>query len=257
MKKSFFLLCLALSATILPAQGFRGRPMSESRWMEHISATPVTGAPFSAVETVQIQHMLANGNQINRNVQCKVFRDSQGRMRRERTVTPPAASGRQPFTEVTIVDPVAGFRYVLNPSNMTAFKSPLPQSPASASAGTSPAGRAARMMPEGTQVSTTDLGTQTINGMQATGKQVTETIPAGAIGNQQPIQVVRVIWTSTDLKVPVQVKSTDPRFGTSDRELTNITKGEPDASLFAVPSNYTVKTREFTPGGHARPGREE
>src|SRR5262249_21720269 len=99
------------------------------------------------------------------------------------------------------------------------------------------------------------LGTQTINGVPATGTQVTRTIPAGAIGNAQPIQAVRTTWISTALKVPVQVKSSDPRFGTTDRELTNIIQAEPDPSLFVVPSGDTVKESRCGGGPHGRPGR--
>jgi hypothetical protein len=216
--------------------------------MAEESRAPVKGAPYSAIQTVQSQHVLSNGNRITRNEQMKVYRDSQGRTRTERTITPPASSGQQPFTLITIVDPVAGHRYILNSSTMTARQMPLPPartSSASGSSTTSGSSTPQHVRPDGVQVSTVDLGTQTINGVPATGKQVTETIPAGAIGNEQPIQVVRIIWTSPTLKVPVQVKATDPRFGTSDRELTNIVQAEPDASLFVVPSNYTVKSGGF------------
>jgi hypothetical protein len=81
-----------------------------------------------------------------------------------------------------------------------------------------------------------------VNGVTATGTQFTETIPAGAFGNAQAIQVVRTTWISTDLKVPVQIKSSDPRFGTRDLELTGILEAEPAATLFVVPSSYTVTT---------------
>ena len=71
---------------------------------------------------------------------------------------------------------------------------------------------------------------------------VTETIPAGAMGNSQANTIVRTTWISTDLKVPVEVKTSDPRFGTTDMELTGILQAEPDPSLFTVPSGYTIKT---------------
>ena len=46
---------------------------------------------------------------------------------------------------------------------------------------------------------------------------------------------------SDDLKVPVMVKHSDPRSGTSTTQLTNIVRAEPDATLFTVPSGYTVQ----------------
>jgi hypothetical protein len=249
MRKAILFFCLTLSPLILSAQGMHGRPFSAPGRMDPASRTPVTGAPYSAVQTVQSQHVFANGNKISRNEQMKVYRDSQGRTRTERTITPPAASGKQPFTEVMIVDPVAGYRYRLDSSTMTAFRSPLPHPPTTGSS------TAPHEKPDNAQVTTVDLGTQTINGVPATGTQVTRTIPAGAIGNEQPIQIVRTTWISTALKVPVQVKSSDPRFGSTDRELTNIIQAEPDPSLFVVPSSYTVKDGGFGGGPHGRPGR--
>lgn len=217
-----------------------------------ISKTPVTGAPFSALETVQAQQLLANGNQISQTEQSKVYRDSQGRTRTERTVTPPTASSKQPFTQITIVDPVAGYRYQLDSSTMTAVQTALPPPRTSTGNGTRPAPPSGSGKPA---LVTVSLGTQTVNGVTATGTQVTETIPAGAFGNAQPIQIVRVTWISTDLKVVVQVKSSDPRFGTTDRKLTNIVQAEPDGSLFVVPSGYAVKTGHAGfPGG---PGHKQ
>jgi hypothetical protein len=69
---------------------------------------------------------------------------------------------------------------------------------------------------------------------------MTETIPAGGIGNQQPIQVVRETWVSTALHVPVLIKTSDPRFGVTSMQLSNVTMGEPDPSLFQPPADYTL-----------------
>jgi hypothetical protein len=59
-------------------------------------------------------------------------------------------------------------------------------------------------------------------------------------------------------KVPVLTKSTGPRFGRSSSQLINVTRAEPDATLFQVPSTYTITTRQGGgPGGmgaHMRGG---
>src|ERR1700675_3494572 len=73
------------------------------------SKTPVLGAPYSAVQTTQMQQTLAGGNLISRQEQSKVYRDSQGRVRTERTRTGPAGSSGQSETIIAIFDPVAGF----------------------------------------------------------------------------------------------------------------------------------------------------
>jgi hypothetical protein len=204
----------------------------------------VTGAPYSATETLQRQQTLANGNQIATKEQSTVYRDSQGRIRTEQTITPSAASGKAPYTVVTIFDPVAGTRHVLDSSTMIAHQSTLPAMRPASTGSERPAPHARPNQ------ATADLGTQVVNGVSAKGTQLTETIPAGAIGNAQAIQVVRTTWVSTELKVPVEIKTADPRFGNTDMELSNITQSEPSASLFVVPAGYTVE-QDGRGGPHA------
>jgi hypothetical protein len=48
------------------------------------------------------------------------------------------------------------------------------------------------------------------------------------------------------LQETVYSKRTDPRVGTTIYQLTNITRQEPNESLFQVPADYTVKeARDF------------
>lgn len=247
--KATITICLTLLfAASLPAQG---PPPPGGRGFGREARIPgagpgsrsvVTGAPYSAVETVQRQQTLANGNQISTKQQTNVYRDSQGRIRTEETVTRRSASGETARTIVTIMDPVAGNRYELDSSTMIAHQSGLPRFERNRT-NERPA------PPARPNVTTTSLGTAVVNGVSATGTQLTETIPAGAIGNAQAIQIVRTTWVSTELKVPVQIKTTDPRFGTTDMELANITQAEPSASLFVVPSGYTIQQGGRGPGG--------
>ncbi|MBD0326029.1 MAG: hypothetical protein ICV68_06350 [Pyrinomonadaceae bacterium] len=85
------------------------------------------------------------------------------------------------------------------------------------------------------------LGKQTIEGVEAEGTRETFTIPAGEIGNEQPIQVVSERWYSPALQTVVLTKHSDPRFGETTFRLTNINRSEPARSLFEVPADYTIK----------------
>ena len=87
---------------------------------------------------------------------------------------------------------------------------------------------------------TTDLGTQVINGVMAQGTRITRTIAAGQIGNVKPIVIVTERWYSSELQTYVMTKKTDPVMGDTVTQLTNIQRTEPDASLFRVPSDYAV-----------------
>jgi hypothetical protein len=90
------------------------------------------------------------------------------------------------------------------------------------------------------------LGTQTIEGVEATGTQSTVTIPAGAIGNEQAIKIVSEQWYSPALQVVVLSKRSDPRSGEMIYRLTQLDRSEPAPALFQVPSDYTIKDVEAT-----------
>ncbi|HVP53849.1 MAG TPA: hypothetical protein VMU45_02555 [Candidatus Eisenbacteria bacterium] len=202
----------------------------------------VTGAPLSAVVVVTRDTTLADGNKIHNESLAKVYRDSQGRVRREMGVdlaTP--ATGNVKRNVIMIIDPVAGQRYMLNPDNKTARAMPM-RGPKHDGQGHAGPMRAFGGPGEAGSVNKEDLGTKTVNGMQAEGVRVTRTIAAGAIGNDKPIEVVTERWYSPDLQIAIMTVHSDPMMGTVTTKLTNVTRGEPDASLFQVPSDYKVET---------------
>jgi hypothetical protein len=213
----------------------------------------VKGAPFSAVAVSETTQTLADGNHINRKTQTNLFRDSQGRFRKEVTlpaIGPLAASG-QPHSFIEISDPVAGTSYVLEPDQKIARQMPGhmgmgvgvkvksgPGGPGDVVFRTFRDGKAGST---NANAKTESLGTQSIDGLNADGTRITRTIPAGEIGNESPITVVSERWYSADLQMDVKSTHSDPRFGDTTYTLTNIQRSEPDASLFVVPSDYTVK----------------
>jgi len=95
------------------------------------------------------------------------------------------------------------------------------------------------------------LGTRQIEGVKATGKRQTTVIPAGRIGNDRAIQIVEEQWESPELNMLISSRFSDPRTGVVEYRLTNISRTEPRADLFTVPSDYTV----IESNGGARGGR--
>lgn len=240
------LMAAALSAQISHAQGgppmmhgFPGRgpgPMA----MGDRPGKVVTGAPYSADVSTVVNETLADGNTINRTTSGHVARDSQGRTYSEQNFAGGPWAEKGSTTMIFLLDPVAGYSYVLNPNTKIAMRRELKTAPGDgpprgprSGAGHPPADANNRVE--------ADLGSQTVSGVAATGKSITRTVPAGAIGNAQPIIEKSEIWTSPDLQVVVLSKHTDPRFGQSTYTLANIRRGDPSASLFQVPSDYTVQ----------------
>jgi len=210
----------------------------------------VTGAPFSAVAISETSRTLADGNHISRKTQTNLFRDSQGRFRKEVTLPAigPLATSGKPKSFVMINDPVAQQNFILHPDEKTAEKMGKPFGrmkgamrgekmgalKGNAGAWEAKAAASGNFKKE-------DLGTQTIAGVSAQGTRYTRIIPAGQIGNEKPITIVSEHWYSNDLQMTVMSKRSDPQFGETSYTLTNIQRGEPAASLFAVPSDYTVQ----------------
>ncbi len=225
----------------------------------------VAGAPYSAQTETQRVQILADGNRIEQNTSGSVARDSKGRVRREESLPALKSEGGDAGHLVRIEDPVAGVHWTLDAQRKIAIKMPFGQ--VRAQAKSVAAGAAVPPSPQGPEqvffsstapnVSVqmlpkfrasldsdavkTDLGTQTIEGVAAQGTQLTRTIPAGAIGNEQPLTITTETWYSPDLKVLVMSKTNDPRMGETTYRLTNIQRSEPPASLFQVPDDYTVK----------------
>jgi hypothetical protein len=230
---------------------------------------PVQGAPYSATITNESVQTLADGTHIVQTSTGTTARDSQGRTRQD-AVLPPIgnlSAANAPHL-VFIMDPVAQMSYTLNLTDKTAQKMPMPASGAAGpvtAAADGPGGpkmlfvqsggavatgdmplqpgivmQRSVMVEDESQAKTEDLGSQTMDGLLATGVRITRTIPEGQIGNDKPISIVTEVWTSPDLKMVVSSMRDDPRMGQHTFKLTNIVRAEPDPSLFAVPSDFRV-----------------
>lgn len=230
-----------------------------------IMGPAVKGAPYSADEIHETTQTLADGTRIHNEAKTTVYRDGQGRVRRE-------SPGR-----VMIWDSAGGPSYMLNQNNQTGQKilmnyvyrrlSPGDQPPDppvrtfrfSGSAagpelsqqqvvvlrGPDPRsiaeGKAEAGLRTAKEPKKEALGNQIIEGVNCEGTRFTTTIEAGAIGNDRPIQIVEERWYSPELQVNLMVRRTDPRTGEDIVRLTNVRRLEPDPSLFTPPPSYQIK----------------
>jgi hypothetical protein len=231
----------------------------------------VKGAPYSAQAVTEMTQILSDGNRIVNTSTAAVYRDGEGRTRREQTLKAigPFAPSGEPLKSISINDPVAGVAYVLEPHSHMARKiQGLRIESGGAGAGgfkvnssggeggnvmfartangevqvrTATAESKMREEKERTGFRKEDLGTQTVEGVSAVGTKTTITIPAGQIGNERAIEIVDERWFSQELQTMVMTRHTDPRSGESVYRLTNISRTEPDHSLFEVPSDYTLR----------------
>jgi len=214
---------------------------------EKMSAAAIKGAPFSAQTSVETTQTLANGSHIAQKQTGAIYRDSEGRVRRE---LPRAGE-----PEIALInDPTASVIYRLHLFQHTAMKVSLGAGGRTENsevlAKLKAERRATNREPTPGQLSedkqlgrlrkTESLGSQMIESVQAEGTRVTLTIAAGAQGNDQPLDIVSETWYSPELQMVVMTRRSDPRSGDMVYKLTNINRSEPPHTLFEPPAGFTV-----------------
>jgi len=243
-----------------------------------VSGNPVKGAPYSAEAITESTQTLQDGNRIVHRSSSTLYRDSEGRERREESFDKLGnwnAEG-EPAKAIFISDPVAKTSYTLDTKSRTAHKMPAPMVASGNAMGsvTSGGGGNVWFSAPGTpaehapvfenrveigpnvgysysrvttstntappNAKTEQLGKRMIEGVQAEGTRTTITIPAGQEGNERPFDIVSERWYSPELQMTVSSKHSDPRHGETVYKLTNVNRSEPMRSLFEVPADYTV-----------------
>ncbi len=211
-----------------------------------VGAAIVKGVPFSAETITEFRQTLGDGNIIERTSRGAIYRDSEGRTRREQPLSAgPGALGAVPEQVIIIRDPVAGIAWTLNPGNKTALRTrnigQMRHAPEVNADARTPAQQLETIRHEPGSTQEENLGTQVVSGVQAHGSRVTTTLPTGVVGNVRPIEIVTERWYSPQLQTTVRTRRTDPRAGDFSFELTNIRQGDPSPSLFQVPPDYEIR----------------
>jgi hypothetical protein len=263
------ILAVIMSGTATAAAFAQGEPttrLPDKATLEFIGGeigfgAVVRGAPFSGEGVTTVSQTLGDGTRIERRTTARVYRDNEGRVRREQTVLGldvlKSSSDGQPI--ITISDPVAGVTWVLDTGSRTARRSrpglkwstgrgvvsidgvpPLPPPP--------PPGEPPVRRPLNLPNAPEPLGTRQMEGVTVNGTRRVETIPAGQIGNDRPITITDERWESPELKVLVSSQHHDPRTGDVEYRLTNISRAEPPAHLFTVPADYEIVDMPPPPG---------
>jgi hypothetical protein len=206
----------------------------------------IKGIPLTAdIVNTHIQY-LQDGNKITNEETSHFYRDGEGRTRRENKLVLAGHEGDAP-TMIMINDPVAHTRFVLNTRRKEADEVLSPAGPEGSSDVMFMKKRADEVVVSGRQASggannetTESLGTQSMEGVSARGTRTSHVIPAGKIGNEMPITVTTESWYSDELGMEVLRVHKDPWAGEVTTKVTNVRRGEPDASLFTPPADFKV-----------------
>jgi hypothetical protein len=176
-----------------------------------------------------------DGSKITRKTTAQLYRDSEGRTRREQKLHNIGGFATDADTPpmVFIDDPVAGVSYMLNARNLSARKMQFRGAPPVG--GTPPMRRS-----EMSEAKTQSLGKQLMEGVEAEGTRATITIPVGQMGNEKPLEIVSERWYSPALQEVILSKHYDPRQGQYTYRLTQINRSEPAPTLFQPPADYVI-----------------
>ena len=245
------------------------------------NAEAVTGAPYAAEAVTETTQTLADGNRITRRSSVQIARDGRGRERREHQamMVGPMVAQRS-VALVTISDPVTGTAVTIDHQRQVATRMRMRRWNGPAGPGRPPGGATTMAFPPvrgavagvggatmqwtaaagpdvvmamtagrdpGGETTTVALEPQTIEGVRAEGTRTTVMIPAGAIGNELPIEIVSERWYSPELKTVVLSRRHDPRFGETVFRLANLIRSEPATELFEIPAGYRIDEPKVPP----------
>ncbi|MBO0910485.1 MAG: hypothetical protein J2P13_01730 [Acidobacteria bacterium] len=247
-----------IPALPLPPRNARVFAMGDAMDVE-----PVKGVPFCATVVTEHTQLFPDGNRIHTSDESSLCRDNQGRTRREAGLNLlEAGSQTAPPKLITIMDPVAGYRYLLDSESKVAHRIPLgrggpvPEANAPAkgqvvmyesvgaggpeiSIGRDVFFKTGRLQSPDAEA-TERLPEQDIEGIHATGKRMTTTIAAGKMGNEQPMTITSEQWYSEELKATVMTRHIDPWAGELKTQFKDVNRASPDPSLFALPADYKI-----------------
>lgn len=214
----------------------------------------VKNKPLAAVFESENAELQANGTTTRRRVATKIYRDKDGRTRREQIFYPIGTnpSPGDAAQSITIYDPVARWGYSVNPVRQMASRYKLPAVPVPSAPFNNQLPLLVKILrntnPQtGTVTGYTLepprfqlLGRQAIAGIEAEGARVTIKIPAGALGNATQMETVYETWISVDLRMLVKSVVSNPLSGTHTLLLKTINRSEQPRTLFEVPAGYPV-----------------
>lgn len=194
-------------------------------------------APFTATVNTEWVRLLPDGSTITLVNHRTVARDTSGRIYQERAYFVPYDGKHDSFvTQIEISDPAAGQIYICRTAEHVCRLREF-----SANVGPDFTAVVAPTKAGLPGVTVESLGAQNVAGLETVGTRETRVLGAATIGNEAPILERKEFWYSAELGINLITKREDAKFSTHQNfEVSNISRGEPDAKLFTPPAGYKI-----------------
>jgi hypothetical protein len=226
------------AALLLPIAAQQPAPL-----VSGITIPDVAGVPFSATAVLEVERYWPDGSTQARRTINLIARDAQGRTHNEvRRLMPEYFHGSPELMSVRLFDPLTRVRTIYEPAPRIARREIVPKK-----------NRAAA--PPNPLLHIENLGTTTLNGLEAKGTRRTLTVYSGS--GDPPVEIEDEYWYSEELHLNLLVRHSDPRVGIETVGVSNLKREEPPASMFRVPMGYKVldlTPAPSSPSGPAPPG---
>lgn len=192
----------------------------------------VKDAPFSAETVMENTRRLYDGSTATTQTKGAIYRDGNGRTRREQPLETVGAFslGDDATRLIFITDASENTQYFLDAPRKIARRIPL-----------SSDNRAPAPPVEKGERKTESLGKKILEGVNVEGARTTIEVPAGSVGNAKPLEIISERWFSEELQTVVMLRHVDPLLGEQIFRLVNIRRAEPAKELFIVPNDYKIE----------------
>jgi hypothetical protein len=209
----------------------------------------VPGYPISATIEAENTRTDSHGKSVIASYRSKIYRDSKGRTRLEWDMTPLGEAPKPGWFMIDIYDPTTRTSIHLQPFGKTASMGHLPgpnekPQPVCKESDFPKIDRRDLAQMAIPKVSQIELAHDVIDGRAVRhGRESLELSP-GSPGKSSASARVTDYWFSQELQAFVLIKRSGPGKSQHTVKLSDISRGEPDPSFFAIPPDYKVSEPE-------------
>jgi hypothetical protein len=241
-------LVIAFAPLLFVGLSMQAQTQASSPALPWAGPPVVKDAPYFADIISTYDRTTPSGERLHREMRSKIYRDTQGRTRRETEQIIPSTGQKR--VSVLINDPIGNTVTSLDPQHMTAHvrdgsiisspKQPVRRSQESMTAPPEASSVAVEPAASIAEAKAEELGTQIMEGLTVKGTKITTPLAPAAGANKQARTLITSAWVSEELHITVLTEYDEAPENHRTIRLVNIVRTEPEAGLFEIPPGYAV-----------------